>query len=55
MESVEFVAKWFLLGLIGVVIGYALVRAMSWAYFRTKLEYFRSVLREASKGRNDEK
>jgi len=40
----------FGLGLI--VLAYAIVRSASFAYFRTKLEYLRSVLKHLDGGQN---
>lgn len=37
-------------GLLALVLVYVLVRAASFAHFRTKLEYFRQMLKELEKG-----
>ena len=38
---------WMVLaGMIIVVFGYAFVRGISFAYFRTKLEHYRAILKE---------
>lgn len=36
-------------GFLLIIFGYGVVRAGSFAYFRTKLEYLRSALRELRK------
>ena len=40
-------------GLALVVLAYVIVRAASFAHFRTKLEYLRSVLKELHGGRQN--
>ncbi len=37
-------------GVLFILFAYTVVRAGSFAYFRTKLEYLRSVLKEINKG-----
>lgn len=37
-------------GIAIIIFAYVVVRAGSFAYFRTKLEYLRSVLKEINKG-----
>lgn len=39
----------FLLGVLLILFAYVTTRAVSFAYFRTKLEHLRSVLRELRK------
>ena len=41
-------------GLGAIILAYAIVRSASFAYFRTKLEYLRSVLKQLDGGRNGE-
>ena len=40
------------IGLSAIVLAYAIVRSASFAYFRTKLEYLRSVLKQLDGGSN---
>lgn len=46
-KSVLFV---IVIGVLLVVFGYAIVRSVSFAYFRTKLEHWRKVVREMKEG-----
>lgn len=39
-----------LLGLLVLMFCYALARGVSFAYFRTKLEYLRAAMKEMRKG-----
>lgn len=45
MSAVEF----FLLGVLALMFAYVLTRIVSFAYFRTKFEHLRAVLRELRK------
>lgn len=52
MDGLTTLAFWFVAGLMLVAVVYAAVRGASVAYFRTKLEYLRTSLKEKSKGDN---
>jgi hypothetical protein len=51
MTTTEILAWVFILGVVTVILAYAVVRAASFAHFRTKLEYLRSVLKELRGGK----
>lgn len=42
-------ASWGMAAVLAVMFSYVAVRAASFAYFRTRLEYVRSLLRELGK------
>jgi hypothetical protein len=42
--------SWLAGAVLLVILAYAVTRAASFAHFRTKLEYLRSVLREINRG-----
>ena len=42
--------SWLAGAMLLVILAYAVSRAASFAHFRTKLEYLRSVLREINRG-----
>lgn len=44
--------SWVALAILVLMFGYILVRAMSVAYFKTRLEYLRSALKELRKEEN---
>lgn len=44
--------SWLAAGILCIMFAYVLVRTASFAYFRTRLEYLRSVLRELRKDNN---
>lgn len=48
------VLKYLLLFFVGVAVVYVVVRVGSYAYFRTKLTYMRSIERETGDRRNGE-
>ena len=48
--SVTELVYWVSAGLLTLLFAYALVRSVSFAYFRTKLEYLRKALKEMRKG-----
>lgn len=39
-----------IIGLMVLIFAYALVRSISFAYFRTKLDYLRAAMKEMTKG-----
>ena len=43
-------SQWIVWALLALVVVYVLVRAASFAHFRTKLEYFRQMIKELDKG-----
>lgn len=47
----EQIVTLIILGLVATVVGYAVVRSMSFAYFRTKLEYWRTMRKESTNGK----
>lgn len=47
------VVDWLLMAVLAIAFAYVLVRAASFAFFRTRLEHFRSVLRELRKDDNN--
>jgi hypothetical protein len=42
--------SWVAAGLLALLFAYALVRGVSFAYFRTRLEYLREAMKETKKG-----
>ena len=50
MSDVADVIKWAVIGIVTIIFAYALVRSMSFAYFRTKLAYLRAAMKEMTKG-----
>lgn len=53
-STVQSGAMYIAIGLGLIVLAYAIVRSASFAYFRTKLEYLRSVLKQLDGGHNGE-
>ena len=47
MEDLVLLLKIIVIGLVVIAICYGVVRGMSFAYFRTKLEHFRAVMKES--------
>lgn len=52
-EMIEDVSYTLLVCLLLVVVSYACSRAIALAWFRTKLEHFRSILREVNREKRD--
>lgn len=44
------IVNWALFGAAILVFAYVLTRSISFAYFRTKLEYLRAAMKEMTKG-----
>ena len=44
------VFSWAAAGVLILLFAYALVRVVSFAYFRTKFEHFRATMKELTKG-----
>jgi hypothetical protein len=58
MERFNYVAPvdaltWLVGALLIVIFAYAVVRSMSFAYFRSRLEHLRAVMKEMRKGETD--
>lgn len=49
----EFFLQLLFGGLLLIIFAYAIVRSVSFAYFRTKYEYLRRSMKEIRKGDND--
>jgi len=54
MEALEQLFLYAVAGSMMLLFAYALVRVGSWAYFRTKLEHFRQVMREIDPNNDEE-
>lgn len=48
------IIRWVVFGLGILVLGYALARGFWFAYFRSKLEHHRAVMRELRKEEHDD-
>ena len=50
MDDLVFLIKLIGVGVVIIILCYGAVRGMSFAYFRTKFEHFRAVMKETRKG-----
>lgn len=46
--------RWSVFGVLIIVVGYALARGASWAYFRSKYEHWRRLRRDIERMKKEE-